>query len=81
MFISKNPQLAIFTSAVATKQNVHIDICLEDNILVGATVSIYINFIFSYSLGADPYGNIQYRNHPYSYPDNQSINSWRRVIM
>ena len=43
-----DPQLAIFSFSPDESLNVQMDICLLDGILIGATVSIYINQQFTW---------------------------------
>jgi len=54
-----SPCLAIFSFTPQTWGNIQFDICLETGILVGATVSIYINEIFTWTLSSDPYGKLR----------------------
>lgn len=46
--IDYNPTLAIFFFQPNISLNVQMDICLENGILVGATVSIYVNQRFTW---------------------------------
>ncbi|EIE27691.1 hypothetical protein COCSUDRAFT_39286 [Coccomyxa subellipsoidea C-169] len=52
-----DPQLAIFSFSPDESLNVQMDICLLDGILIGATVSIYINQQFTWTLSSDPFGD------------------------
>ncbi|BDA48491.1 probable lysyl endopeptidase at N-terminal half [Coccomyxa sp. Obi] len=55
--VDDHPQLAIFSFTPDLSLNVQMDICLEDGILIGATVSIYINKLFTWTLSSDPFGD------------------------
>lgn len=46
--MDQHPQLAIFSFTPNVSLAVEMEICLEDDILVGATVSIYINQQFTW---------------------------------
>ena len=44
----EHPQLAIFCFTPMVSVNVEMEICLEDDILIMATVSVYINQQFTW---------------------------------
>ncbi|CAL8463641.1 g3175 [Coccomyxa elongata] len=52
-----HPQLAIFSFTPNVSLAVEMEICLEDDILIGATVSVYINQQFTWTLSRDAYGD------------------------
>ncbi|BDA48490.1 probable lysyl endopeptidase at N-terminal half [Coccomyxa sp. Obi] len=55
--VDDHPQLAIFSFSPNMSLSVEMEICLEDDILIGATVSVYINQQFTWTLSRDPYGD------------------------
>ena len=46
--VDAHPQLAIFCFTPDVSLRVEMEICLEDDILIGATVSVYINQQFTW---------------------------------